>query len=413
YKENTASTSSASNRSQLPSNPCPIGSPTRISGLFRKNSPKNGYKSGESGSETSAKRPAFMSGFEKKVVEEVKKGSMDVSKARQALKHMKNSFKNPMKQNNTENEEPIDPHLKNIDPNLIEVIENEIITALEPINWSDVAGLEFAKNKIQEIAVLPLLRPDLFRGLRKPPKGIVLFGPPGTGKTFLGRCIASQTKSTFFSITVSALNSKWIGEGEKTIRAMFAVARARQPSVIFIDEIDSLLKTRCDSEHESSRRMKTEFLAQFEGVGTVSDEKLLIIGATNRPQELDDAARRRLSAKLYIRLPDASARKQIIENCIKTEKHCLSEEQMQSLADQTDGYSCADMRDLCRESAMEPMRDSIIMSNITDISVHEIRSITSEDFVKNLSYVKPTVRKEDILMFEKWNHEFGTNCRQN
>ncbi|CAG2110291.1 unnamed protein product [Medioppia subpectinata] len=400
-----------------------MGSPPRVSGIFRKNSPKNSHKSGAHSSSSSAvtevteapaKRPLFMSGFEKKVVEAVRKGSMDVSNARNALRQQKNTYKNPMKSSESDdNEKEMDPNLRNIDPSLIEVIENEIITELEPMDWSDVAGLEFAKNKIKEIAVLPLLRPDLFRGIRKPPKGILLFGPPGTGKTFLGRCIASQTKSTFFSITVSALNSKWIGEGEKTIRAMFAVARARQPSVIFIDEIDSLLKNRSDSEHESSRRMKTEFLAQFEGIGTQSDEKLLIIGATNRPQELDDAARRRLSARLYIGLPEASARKQIIEKCLNGVNHSLTDSQIQSLADQTDGYSCADMKDLCRESALEPMRDSMIMDNIDDITAQEIRDITYEDFVKNLSYVKPTVRKEDLVMFEKWNHEFGTNFRQN
>ncbi|CAG2122136.1 unnamed protein product, partial [Medioppia subpectinata] len=104
---------------------------------------------------------------------------------------------------------PEDTNLLDIDPSLIQMIENEIITELEPMDWSDVAGLEFEKNKIKEITVLPLLRPDLFQGLRKPPKGILLFGPPGTGKTFLGRCIASQTKSTLFSIRVSALNSEW------------------------------------------------------------------------------------------------------------------------------------------------------------------------------------------------------------
>ena len=191
--------------------------------------------------------------------------------------------------------------------------------------------------------------------------GILLFGPPGTGKTFLGRCIAAQTKSTFFSITVSALNSKWVGEGEKMMRTLFAVARVRQPSVIFIDEIDSLLKTRSDTEHESSRRMKTEFFSQFEGIATDPNDKLLIVGATNRPQELDDAARRRFTARLYIRLPDVSARKHIIESCLKSEKHCLNEQQMNSLAEKTDGFSGADMKDLCRESAMEVIRDSMVI----------------------------------------------------
>ena len=122
---------------------------------------------------------------------------------------------------------------------------------------------------------------------------MLLFGPPGTGKTLIGKCIASQSGSTFFSISASSLTSKWIGEGEKMVRALFAVARVHQPSVVFIDEIDSLLSQRSESEHEASRRIKTEFLVQLDGATTEGDERILVVGATNRPQELDEAARRR------------------------------------------------------------------------------------------------------------------------
>lgn len=108
-----------------------------------------------------------------------------------------------------------------------------------------------------------MLRPDIFTGLRRPPKGILLFGPPGTGKTLIGKCIASQSNSTFFSISASSLTSKWIGESEKMVRALFAVAKCHQPAVVFVDEIDSLLKQRNDSEHECTRRIKTEFLVQL------------------------------------------------------------------------------------------------------------------------------------------------------
>lgn len=104
---------------------------------------------------------------------------------------------------------------------------------------------------------------DIFNGLRGPPKGLLLFGPPGTGKTMLGRCIASQAGATFFSISASSLTSKWVGEGEKMVRALFAVARWKEPSVVFVDEIDSLLTQRSESENEASRRIKTEFLVQF------------------------------------------------------------------------------------------------------------------------------------------------------
>lgn len=141
-------------------------------------------------------------------------------------------------------EEEEDPRYKNIDSKMVEMVKNEIMDQGDPVDWDDIAGLEFAKKTVKEIVVLPLKRPDLFFGLRGPPKGLLLFGPPGTGKTLIGKCIASRSGSTFFSISASSLTSKWVGEGEKMVRALFAVAKVHQPSVVFIDEIDSLLTAR-------------------------------------------------------------------------------------------------------------------------------------------------------------------------
>lgn len=124
----------------------------------------------------------------------------------------------------------------------------------------------------------------------------------------IGQCIASQAQATFFSISASSLGSKWIGEGEKLVRALFQYARAKQPSVIFLDEIDSILKKRSDNEHESSRKLKTEFLVQLEGATTDDKDRVLLVGATNLPQELDDAARRRFTKRLYIPLPEVDVR---------------------------------------------------------------------------------------------------------
>lgn len=160
-------------------------------------------------------------------------------------------------------DEEEDPRLRAIDPKLLETIRNDIIGKVDQVGWDHIAGLDHAKRTIKEIVIWPMLRPDIFTGLRGPPKGLLLFGPPGTGKTMIGKCIASQAAATFFSISASSLTSKWVGEGEKLVRALFTCARVMQPSVVFIDEIDSLLSQRTDGEFEASRRIKTEFLVQF------------------------------------------------------------------------------------------------------------------------------------------------------
>ncbi|KAK0411638.1 hypothetical protein QR680_005762 [Steinernema hermaphroditum] len=158
-----------------------------------------------------------------------------------------------------------EPSLKHFDEHLFEMIESEIMVLENEISWDDVAGLEDAKKSLREIVVLPFKRPYLFTGIRAPAKGVLLFGPPETGKTMIERCVASQCNATFFNISASSLTSKWVGEGVKLVRALFAIARLKLPSIIFIEEIDSLLSSRKDNEHESSRRIKTEFLVQLDG----------------------------------------------------------------------------------------------------------------------------------------------------
>ncbi|CAG2161459.1 unnamed protein product [Oppiella nova] len=303
-------------------------------------------------------------------------------------------------------------HLKHIEQHLIIRIEALINSAVEPMDWSKVVGLELEKQRIVEAAINPILRPDLYKGGRTPPKGILLFGPPGTGKSLLARCIAAQKKWTFIPVTVSTLTSHLYGVGEKMVAALFAVARARQPSIIFIDEIDSLLMSRNDGEHEATLRMTNEFLNQFDGMGTAPGEQLLIIGATNRPHSLDGAARRRFEVRLYIRLPDANARKQYITNFIKSNKsvkHTLKSSEIQSLADITDGYSCADMKALCREVANIPMRG---VMDIMRLKAEDIRAVTFKDFREGLSAVKPTVKSGELEVYEKWNNDFGAIRRQ-
>eukprot|EP01156_Anaeramoeba_ignava_P022103 Anaeramoba_ignava/c20209_g1_i1.p1 GENE.c20209_g1_i1~~c20209_g1_i1.p1 ORF type:complete len:414 (-),score=135.71 c20209_g1_i1:30-1271(-) len=288
---------------------------------------------------------------------------------------------------------------------LIDQIENEIIDNTIPVKWDDIVGLEYPKQALKELIILPSLRPDLFQGLRSPPKGLLLFGPPGNGKTMLARATAYEAHCTFFSISASSLTSKWVGEGEKLVRTLFQVARQRQPSVVFIDEIDSILTKRTENENESSRRLKTEFLIQLDGATTDPNERLLVMAATNRPQDLDDAALRRFSKRVFVPLPDKKIRTSLIQRLMKDQSNNLSKQNFSRLAKITEGFSSSDITALCKEAAMEPIRNV----DISNISVQDIRKITIKDFENALKIVRPSCSKALITELEKWSSEFGIN----
>lgn len=149
---------------------------------------------------------------------------------------------------------------------LMSQLEGAIVMEKPNVKWSDVAGLEGAKEALKEAVILPIKFPHLFTGKRKPWKGILLFGPPGTGKSYLAKAVATEANnSTFFSVSSSNLVSKWLGESEKLVKNLFEMAREHKPSIIFIDEVDSLCGSRSENESESARRIKTEFLVQMQG----------------------------------------------------------------------------------------------------------------------------------------------------
>ncbi|KNE61712.1 hypothetical protein AMAG_06514 [Allomyces macrogynus ATCC 38327] len=299
--------------------------------------------------------------------------------------------------------------IKNVDARIIEMIENEILDNRSAIAWDDIAGLEAAKQAIREIVIWPMQRPDLFAAssLRRPSKGVLLFGPPGTGKTMIARCIASQVDATFFSISASSLTSKWVGEGEKMVRGLFAVARAKQPSVVFIDEIDSLLTSRSEGEQESSRRIKTEFLVQFDGAATDADDRILVVGATNRPQELDEAARRRFKKRLYIPLPCASGRRHLLSHLLRRQAHAVASTDLESIVRATEGYSGSDLTALCEEAAMMSVRE-IPPTQFASVHADGLRPITAEDLRAAQDQVRPSVARADVEFHERWNDEFGS-----
>lgn len=239
-----------------------------------------------------------------------------------------------------------------VDETAAKQILNEIVVQGDEVHWEDVAGLEIAKTALKETVVYPFLRPDLFMGLREPARGMLLFGPPGTGKTMLARAVATESRSTFFSISASSLTSKYLGESEKLVRALFSLAKMLSPSIIFVDEIDSLLSARSGSgEHEATRRIKTEFLIQWSDLqraaaGREQTEKdkekgdasrVLVLAATNLPWAIDEAARRRFVRRQYIPLPEDETRAVQLRTLLSHQKHNLTEDDIQRLVRLTDG----------------------------------------------------------------------------
>jgi SpoVK/Ycf46/Vps4 family AAA+-type ATPase len=286
------------------------------------------------------------------------------------------------------------PEIPNVEPRLVEMIMNDVLDQSPGVDWEDIAGLHFAKRCVMEAVVWPMKRPDIFTGLRGPPKGLLLFGPPGTGKTLIGRAIASKSGAKFFNISASSLMSKWVGEGEKMVRALFSVARVLQPAVVFIDEIDSLLTQRTDSDQESSRRVKTEFLVQMDGAGTSRADRVLVVGATNRPAEIDEAARRRLVKRLYIPLPDDEARGSLVTRVLGGQMHELDAESIRKVVDLTKGYSGSDMYALCAEAALGPVRD--LGEAIGTIDASSVRAISLRDFETASRMVRASVSEGDL-----------------
>jgi SpoVK/Ycf46/Vps4 family AAA+-type ATPase len=239
---------------------------------------------------------------------------------------------------------------KGVDEGAAKQIFNEIVIQGDEVHWDDVAGLEIAKSALKETVVYPFLRPDLFMGLREPARGMLLFGPPGTGKTMLARAVATESKSIFFAISASSLTSKFLGESEKLVRALFCIAKELAPSIIFVDEIDSLLGARGGgSEHEATRRIKTEFLIQWSDLQKAAAgreeqnkekgdaSRVLVLAATNLPWAIDEAARRRFVRRQYIPLPEDWVRTKQLRNLLAAQKHNMHDAELAELVQYTEG----------------------------------------------------------------------------
>lgn len=280
----------------------------------------------------------------------------------------------------------------------IQLNEYEAMVALEvvapediPVGFDDIGGLEDIIEEVKESVIYPLTMPHLYSHaapLLSAPSGVLLYGPPGCGKTMLAKAVAHESGASFINLHISTLTEKWYGDSNKLVRAVFSLARKLQPAIIFIDEIDAVLGTRRSNEHEASGMVKAEFMTLWDGL-TSSNEvgvpsRICVLGATNRMQEIDEAILRRMPKKFPVTLPDKSQRRRILELILQGTKRDPGFD-LDYITNVTAGMSGSDIKEACRDAAMVPMRESIREhrasgQSMSEIKPDRIRGIRTEDF---------------------------------
>lgn len=306
------------------------------------------------------------------------------------------------------------------DSDLILLIEDYLMTQNPNITFDDIAGLDHAKEALKVGVLFPLMMKNFFQDIRKPPKGVLLYGPAGTGKTMLAKAIATTGKTTFFNVNPSTLASKWKGDSEKLVRLLFEMARFYAPTTIFIDEIDSLLSERSSTEHESSRKVKVQFFIEIDGIATTNNNveeqpKVFILAATNRPWDLDEAILRRLSKRIYIPLPDESSRRKLFELKLKNIK-LANDIEYDYLVQRTHMYNSDDIEGVCREASLAPfkrklgtMMDDKSTQFFKDIEQEILEEeITMSDLRKALDSVKPSASVKYLERYEQWTTDHAS-----
>lgn len=270
------------------------------------------------------------------------------------------------------------------------------------VTWEDIAGLESLIQELRETVILPIQRKELFSDsqLTQPPKGVLLHGPPGCGKTLIAKATAKEAGTRFINLDVSILTDKWYGESQKLAAAVFTLAVKLQPCIIFIDEIDSFLRMRNSSDHEATAMMKAQFMSFWDGLSTDANCTVIIMGATNRPQDLDRAILRRMPATFHVPMPNAQQRLQIIELILLNEP-IADDVNVQRISKATEGFSGSDLHELCRNASVYRVRDymktnnhnneQVITNSVNDSEdeYHDaLRPITMDDLLKSLSKMK-------------------------
>lgn len=312
----------------------------------------------------------------------------------------------PTKKNRLAAQKQAQKLLKKIGIEGVKLSEYELTVAADivdplilPITWKDIGGLRETIEEIKESVIFPIQQKDIFKNstLLSAPKGVLLHGPPGCGKTMIAKATAKEAGCRFINLQVSSLTDKWYGESQKLAAAVFSLAVKLQPCIIFIDEIDSFLRMRDKSDHEATAMMKAQFMSLWDGLMTDSTCQVVVMGATNRPQDVDKAILRRMPCSFHVGLPDAEQRKDILKIILKKEK--LNEDvDLDKLATLTEGYSGSGLKEICRVAAMSCVRDYVKKKNNPQMqdSIQDengqphIRPIEMDDLLLALEKCKPS-----------------------
>ncbi|RLV93601.1 hypothetical protein DV515_00013430 [Chloebia gouldiae] len=297
------------------------------------------------------------------------------------------------------------------------VVSKDIYLHKPNVKWDDIIGLDAAKRLVKEAVVYPIKYPELFTGILSPWKGLLLYGPPGTGKTLLAKAVATECNTTFFNISASTIVSKWRGDSEKLVRVLFELARYHAPSTIFLDELESVMSQRGTvpgGEHEGSRRMKTELLVQMDGLAR-SDDLVFVLAASNLPWELDSAMLRRLEKRILVDLPSEEARRVMIQHWLPPLSNSgrlklRTDLDYSLLSQETNGYSGSDIKLVCKEAAMRPVRkifDALEnhQPGNSNLPMIQLDTITTADFLDVITHTKPSA-KNLSQKYTAWQRDF-------